>query len=81
MLPFVPQVAAIDQDEDKRLCSVAKVLAEVIASQNAMLEGLGKHGANSSPNRLAETYRRQLEAVRESLARNAGHIQVLAVDY
>lgn len=63
-----------------RVIFMERVLAEVIASQNAMLEELGKHGANSSPERLPEIYRRQLEAVRESLAHNACHMQVLAVD-
>ncbi|MCZ6665511.1 MAG: alkaline phosphatase family protein, partial [Gammaproteobacteria bacterium] len=41
LLPFVPQAAAIDQDRDKRLFSVAKVLAEcasVHAAATAVME-------------------------------------------
>lgn len=76
-----PLLPKLPSEYRYRVIFMERILAEVITSQNAMLKKLGKSGASASPERLAEIYRRQFEAVREFLTRNADHVQVMAVDY
>jgi hypothetical protein len=63
-----------------RLILMRRDLREVLASQRAMLDRLGRPGAQLSEGRLAAIYAAQLEGVREWLHTQGG-FRVLEVDY
>lgn len=56
-------------------------LGEVVASQQTMLQRLGREGGKLSERQLAVTYRRQLDGVRQVLAAHPERVSVLAVNY
>lgn len=56
-------------------------LGEVVASQQAMLQRLGRAGGKLSERQLAATYRRQLDGVRQVLAAHPEQVSVLTVNY
>jgi hypothetical protein len=64
-----------------RVLFMERPLGEVVASQRAMLQRLGREGANLSERQLAATYRRQLDGVRQVLAAHPERVSVLAVNY
>jgi hypothetical protein len=56
-------------------------LNEVVASQAAMLQRLGRAGAAMSERQLAATYRQQVEQVKQLLTAYPDRIAVLSVNY
>jgi predicted AlkP superfamily phosphohydrolase/phosphomutase/tetratricopeptide (TPR) repeat protein len=74
LLPWLPS------GEHYNLIFMERSLAEVIASQNAMLDRQGRSGAELDGPQLMETYRAQLHGVGERLARRAD-LRTLRVNY
>jgi len=64
-----------------RILFMERPLGEVVASQQAMLQRLGREGGKLSERQLAATYRRQLDGVRQVLAAHPERVSVLAVNY
>jgi tetratricopeptide (TPR) repeat protein len=75
LLPHLPS------NHRYRIVFMERPLREVLASQKAMLQNLGKPGGQSSERQLGMSYLRQVEQLRTIIAANAEQIQVLAVDY
>lgn len=63
-----------------RVVLMGRDMSEVLASQRAMLDRLGRRGADLSPERLAEVFAAQLRRVRDWAARRP-HVALLDVDY
>jgi nucleotide-binding universal stress UspA family protein len=63
-----------------RVLFMQREMDEVLASQRAMLQRLGRRGADLSPERLAAAFSEQLRRVQEWLARQP-HVSVLTLDY
>jgi hypothetical protein len=74
LLPFLPR------DERYHIIFMERNLAEVIASQNAMLARQGRRGADLDEQKLLETYTAQLQRVSSQLARRP-EIRTLPVNY
>jgi predicted AlkP superfamily phosphohydrolase/phosphomutase/Flp pilus assembly protein TadD len=74
LLPYLPE------GEQYRLIFMHRDMREVVASQKAMLERLGRKGGELAAARLMRAYTQQLVQVQSWLRRNAG-IPVLAVSY
>jgi len=74
LLPFLPP------REQYRLIFMHRDMREVVASQKAMLERLGRKGGELTEARLIRTYTQQLVRVQTWLRRRA-EIPVLAVNY
>jgi hypothetical protein len=74
LLPYLPP------GEHYNIVLMERNLAEVIASQNAMLTRQGRAGAKLDGQQLLDTYAAQLRNVRAQLARRP-HIRVLVVNY
>jgi len=74
LLPFLPR------GEFYNVVFMERNLAEVLASQQAMLARQGRRGAELSPEQLMETYQAQLTRVRQQLARRS-EMRTLMVDY
>jgi predicted AlkP superfamily phosphohydrolase/phosphomutase len=74
LTPFLPP------GEVYRLVMMRRDLEEVVASQRAMLERLGRRGGNIGAPALMRTYTRQLIQVQNWLRKTPG-VQVLSVDY
>ena len=74
LLPFLPE------GEQYRLIFMHRDVREVVASQKAMLERLGRKGGDLAEARLMRTYTQQLVRVQTWLRRRA-EIPVLAVNY
>ena len=66
---------------DYRILFMERPLAEVVASQRAMIERLNRTGASLPDRRLAATYRRQIESVRKILEHHGDRVSILGVDY
>jgi len=64
-----------------RILFMERPLKEIVASQAAMLERLGKPGSRLSERQLAGAYLKQVEQVRGLLQTHPDQVQVLAVDY
>jgi hypothetical protein len=64
-----------------RILFMERPLKEIVASQAAMLQRLGKTGGKLSERQLAAAYVKQVEAVRGILSAHAGRVEVLAVNY
>ncbi len=69
------------QGEHYRLVFMERPIKSVIASQDKMLERLGKEGGKLSENRLAKTYLKQVNRVREIITEHQDQIHVLSVNY
>ena len=69
------------QGERYRVLFMERPLKAVIASQSKMLERLGRSGGRLSDHRLAETYLRQVNGVRQVLAEYQDQVHVLSVNY
>ena len=67
-------------DRKYRVIFMEMPLEEVIASQDAMLERLGRPKAGKRSN-LARTYLSQIEQVKRVLARHDDRLSVMTVDY
>lgn len=63
-----------------RIIFMQRPLTEVIASQQMMLTRLGRKGSNLSPEKLAETYQKQLNNV-EQILQHYRDVEVLSVNY
>ena len=63
-----------------RIVFMERPLEEVIASQDAMLDRLGRPQAGKRSN-LARTYAAQIEQVKRVLAQHEGHVSVLPIAY
>ncbi len=74
LLPFLPE------GEQYRLIFMHRNIQEVVASQEAMLERLGRKGGGLSDARLMRAYTQQLVRVQTWLRRRA-EVPVLAVNY
>ena len=74
LLPFLPE------GEQYRLIFMHRDMREVVASQKAMLERLGRKGGELAEARLMRAYTQQLVRVQTWLRRRA-EIPVLAVSY
>jgi len=74
LLPFLPE------GEQYRLIFMHRDMREVVASQKAMLERLGRKGGDLAEARLMRAYTQQLVRVQTCLRRRAD-IPVLAVSY
>ncbi|MFM8331348.1 MAG: alkaline phosphatase family protein [Candidatus Methylumidiphilus sp.] len=64
-----------------RIVFMERPLQEIVASQTAMLERLGKTGGKLSERQLAAAYLKQVDAVRGILSAHADRVSVLAVSY
>jgi hypothetical protein len=64
-----------------RIVFMERPLKEIVASQAAMLERLGKTGGKLSERQLAAAYLKQVDAVRGILSAHADRVSVLAVNY
>lgn len=64
-----------------RIVFMERPLGEVVASQQTLLQRLGRTGAALSPARLAQTFSQQINAVRQVLLQYPDSVQVLAVNY
>lgn len=64
-----------------RVIFMERDLREILASQRAMLERLGKQGAKSAGDKLADTYMRHIETVRTILKRHTDQVSVLSINY
>jgi hypothetical protein len=71
---------ALPPGHEYRLVFMHRDMNEVLASQRAMLEHLGRRGADLSPERLAAAFSEQLRRVREWMAQHP-HVLALDVDY
>lgn len=76
-----PLLPNLRQREQYRVVFMERPLQHVIASQSLMLERLGRSGGRLSDHRLAETYLREIDAVRKIFAKYADQVRVLSVDY
>ena len=76
--PLLPHLPA---GQRLRVIFMERPLAEVVASQRAMLDRLGKTGAETSHARLAGTFLQQVARVRRLLGHYAGEIHCLSVSY
>ncbi len=74
LLPYLPD------DEEYRIIFMLRNLEEVVASQRAMLDRLGRTGASLDARELARAYTGQLVRVQNWLQSRPG-IPVLAVNY
>jgi len=74
LLPFLPP------NEHYKIIFMERNLAEVIASQNAMLARQGRRGAELNQQQLLETFTAQLQRVRAQLRRRP-NIRTLALSY
>ena len=74
LLPFLPP------GEHYHVIFMERNLAEVIASQNAMLARQGRQGAELDGRQLLETYTAQIQRVRTALARRP-EMRILPVNY
>lgn len=74
LLPQLPH------DEHYQVIFMDRDLTEVIASQNSMLAGQGRRGADLDQQKLRETYEAQLQRVHNQLARRP-EIRLLPVNY
>jgi len=74
LLPFLPA------GEEYRLVFMRRDLKEVVASQKAMLERLGRKGGRIGDAALMRTYAGQLVQVQNWLRKTPG-VQVMTVDY
>ena len=64
-----------------RVIFMERDLREILASQRAMLDRLGKQGATAAGDKLADTYMRHIETVRTILKRNTDQVSVLSINY
>jgi len=69
------------QDEHYRVVFMERPLSSVMDSQDEMLQRLARKGSPRSGHRLAETYLKQVDAVRRVLEDFRDTVQVLVVDY
>lgn len=76
-----PLLPSLPSNHTYRIVFMERPLKEIVASQAAMLERLGKEGGKLSERQLAAAYLKQVDAVGGVLASNAGRVDVLAVDY
>jgi predicted AlkP superfamily phosphohydrolase/phosphomutase/tetratricopeptide (TPR) repeat protein len=74
LLPFLPR------NEHYHILLMERNVAEVIASQNAMLAQQGRPGAELGDQQLSETYAAQVRRVRQQLARRP-EMRTLFVNY
>jgi tetratricopeptide (TPR) repeat protein len=74
LLPYLPE------GEDYRVVLLLRHLEEIVASQQAMLDRLGRRGAAMTPERLMRTYTGQLVRVRTWLNARCD-VPVLGADY
>lgn len=70
----------LPEDRTYRVIFMTRKLAEVIASQNTMLERKGKGTDDLSGEQLAEIYGKQLQEARDWLARRS-NFDVIWIDY
>ena len=63
-----------------RIIFMARPLAEIVASQSAMLARLGREGGSLSDRQLAATYRKQIDRIGRMLA-DHDHIAAITIDY
>jgi tetratricopeptide (TPR) repeat protein len=75
LLPHLPP------DRPYRILFMDRPLGEITASQSAMLARLGRQGATLSDKQLADTYRKQIAAVRRVLAAYPDRVSVLSINY
>jgi predicted AlkP superfamily phosphohydrolase/phosphomutase/tetratricopeptide (TPR) repeat protein len=75
LLPYLPQV------ERYRVIFVERPLQEILDSQTAMLQRLGKPSDKRSRRRLAQSYVEQIARVQKLVRAKAGMFRVLAIDY
>jgi len=64
-----------------RVLFMERPLGEVVASQRAMLQRLGKEGAHTTDARLARAYLNQVAQVKKLLQHYSGNIECLSVPY
>ena len=64
-----------------RVLFMERPVQEVIASQSRMLERMGRRGGRLSDHRLAETYFRQIDSVRNVLKEHQEKVSVLSINY
>ena len=79
-LPLRCALPLLPPGEHYNVIFMERNLAEVVASQNAMLARQGRRGARLDSQQLMDTFAAQLRRVRAQLAR-CPHIRVLAVNY
>lgn len=73
-------VKHLPRDREYRVVLMRRNLREVLASQRAMLERLGKPGGRLDDDRMAAIFRSQLDDL-ERWARETPGFELLAVDY
>ena len=78
---IAPLLPNLPQSQRYRIVFMERPLQEIVASQTAMLERLGKTGGKLSDRQLAAAYLQQMDAVRGILAAHSGRVSVLAVNY
>ena len=76
-----PLLPRLPSGREYRVIFMERPLAEILASQRAMLARLGKTGANTTDAKLAQTYLQQLVQVRRLLAQHPDEISCLSVGY
>lgn len=76
--PLLPRLPA---GHKYRVIFMERPLAEVVASQRAMLERLDKAGAETTDAKLAKTFLQQVAQVKRLLARHSTEVNCLSVSY
>ena len=71
---------ALPAKHQYKIIFMLRPIAEVVASQQAMTTRLGTKGAGLEPEQLERGLRAHREEIRR-WARNAGHVQLLEIDY
>jgi hypothetical protein len=64
-----------------RVVFMQRDIEEVIASQDAMIERLGKKSDDLPKNRLTSIYRTQIDDILRYVRRHRGHFRLLEIDY
>lgn len=72
---------SLRQGEHYRVVFMERPLKSVIASQDKMLERLERTGSRLSEQRLAQTYARQVNGIRNILSMHQDKIHILSVKY
>lgn len=76
--PLLPKLPV---QHDWRIVFMERPLAEIVASQAAMLQRLQRPASRMSERQLAAAYLAQVDAVAEQISRHAGRVQLLAIEY
>ena len=76
-----PLLPRLQPGEHYRIIFMERTLRCVLASQDNMLQRMGRKGSRLSPHRLAETYIRQVESARRILSTLEPRPEVLVINY